>query len=156
MNIIVDTHEKMPWDLKFYGYKTVSAHLNCGDYCVEELSLICERKRSSGELSTNLGKNLRQFEEELKKMEVFKHRYIILEFSREDLMMYPRNSGIPKKYWKRLKFNGNYLFNKLNELAFEYNIEILFFKDRDEAEKGLVKIIQNLKELFVKSGCSQL
>src|SRR3990167_6244714 len=104
MKILQDTKEKMPWDLSFFGIEQTLVHVETGDYVIPGF-LVIERKRSTGELSLNLGQKSRCFRAELERMVTFKYRCIICEFSIDDLYSFPINSGIPKRYWKRIRIS---------------------------------------------------
>ena len=140
--IVNDSREKLPWDFSLYGFKQECICLNAGDYIIKDSNLIViEKKGSVSELAINLGKNKRQFEAELERMQSFKYRYILCEFSLEDLMIFPRKSGIPKKRWKWLKINSKFMIKTLEELCNEYNIGLIFCNSRQEAEQRASELI---------------
>lgn len=80
-------------------------HLRTGDYTLEnyENVLTIERKRDSGEYSGWLFTS--RCQKELQRMKDFQHPYVFLEFSFEDLIQYPVNSGIPRSKWDQLRLS---------------------------------------------------
>lgn len=149
MIILQDTREKMPWDFSFYGIETKKQKLDTGDYTVEGLEhLLCfERKRNTGEISTNLGYKWKQFSSEFDRMALFKYKYIICEFPFSDLIIFPENSGIPKKFWNGLRMTGNFLQKRFTEETEKRGIEIIYCENTSEAQK---KVIELSKEIYQK------
>ena len=105
--VIRDTREQNGWT--FMSSKacegTLSGALKTGDYSIEgyEELLTIERKGSIAELANNLVED--RFERELERMESFKYAFMILEFSMDDLIKYPKGSGIPSYKIKSVKLN---------------------------------------------------
>lgn len=128
--IIVDTREQYP--LEFGKYKdcegSISRALKVGDYAIEGMEdLICiERKASTIEIARNLGVDQVRFYKELNKMKDFKYKYIVCEFSMEEMIEYPNNSGIPKYALEKLKFDGKFLLKKMLEITMDYDIQIIY------------------------------
>lgn len=145
MKIYIDTREKEPWNFSFYGFEQESIGLETGDYFVEELpDLVIERKKSTGEIATNLGKKWKQFESEMKRMSSFKHAYLICEFPIDYLDIFPDKSGIPQNQIKQVRMNPGFLKMRLFQNCAKYNITPLFFSNATEAQKAVVGIIKEL------------
>lgn len=144
INIIVDTREQMPWDFTFHGFKSISRKLKVADYSIEGLEdyILIERKASTGEIALNLGKKLKQFNKELSIMGRADNKFIICEFSLNDMTIFPVDSGIPKSKWKDLIVTANYLTYKLHELAGMYGIKILYCNTRHEANQKAAEILE--------------
>jgi len=111
--VIRDTREQNGWT--FMAGKacegTISGTLKTGDYSIEGYQdiLTLERKGSIAELATNLVED--RFERELERMESFKYAFMILEFSMDDLIKYPKGSGIPSYQMKSVKLNPFFYLN---------------------------------------------
>ena len=145
MKIYIDTREKTPWDFSIYNNIEVeSLVLDVGDYYIEHLpDLVIERKKSTGEIATNLGQKWKQFEIELKKMKDYENAYIICEFPMSYLDVFPENSGIPEYKLKYVRMNANFMKTKLFSSCRKYDITPLFFNDSAAAVEGLMRIINN-------------
>ena len=152
--ILRDTREKQGWDFEpFEKCKAqVDIGLKTGDYTLSglETSLCIERKASTGELSLNLGKKRKTFEAERERMTSFRWPYIICEFSLDDLMMFPKNSGIPRPKWKFLRMNGKFMWKKLSEYADEHGINVLFCNNREESQERVMRIFDEITEILAR------
>lgn len=146
MIIIQDTREQYPWDFSFYEVDTVVRKLDTGDYSLEgeENNICIERKRSTGELSQNLGSKRATFERELERMTFIRDRYLILEFSIQDLLDFPKNSGIPKKTLPYIRMNAQYMIKLLDQYQDKYGIEIIYANNRDNAQSLVMDIFNGL------------
>ncbi len=150
MNIIKDTREQRGWGFDMYDsvesvtIKTVWP----GDYTLKgyEDIFVIERKATTGELSMNLGKKKTQFEKELKAMKELKYKYIVCEFALSDFDIFPKNSGIPKYLWRRLRVTGRYLQSSLFSMATKYDIELHFCDSPFGACEKAVEIFQEVIE----------
>ena len=146
--IIVDTREQTPWDLEFYGFKSISKKLDFGDYSVVgyEDKIAIERKSSNTELANNLGKYYKRFLAEMKLMQYCELKIIICEFPKYKLEEYPKNTVLTKKQ-KAKATPGYILVDRLNLIEDKFNIKALFFNNRHEAE---MKVIEELDAFFTK------
>ena len=153
--IVQDTREQAGWEFDMYQSNgIIRQKLDEGDYTLMELLkleestgrkiLRIERKKSTGELATNLGAKWKTFCAELERLQVYEHKYIILEFSIDILMGFPEFSGIPKSKWyrtnsagkrvKNIRMTGAYMIKKINEIRQTYGIEIIFAHTSAEHE----------------------
>ena len=123
-----DTREQLGWTFPVSDQclGTVNATLKSGDYTLEgyEEIFAIERKRSSGEFAQNVVQ--KRFEKELKRLESLEHSFVVLEFNLEDIITYPKNSGIPIKIWNRLQLTPQFFLKRLHELQIEYKTEFIF------------------------------
>ena len=144
MNITRDKREKLPWGFDIYDVEIELATLKAGDYTLTGFDkyFAIERKRSTGEISANLGLKKTQFENELRILSEYEEAYLICEFPESDLDRFPVGSGIPRKYWRRLRINGGYLRRTLFALCEQYNISLFFFDDRSQAEDYAYHLIK--------------
>lgn len=126
----------------------VDKSLKTGDYTLENFEDIfsIERKASTGELSGNL--TTKRFENELKRGSKLKHFYLVLEFSLADLMRFPYGSTIPKCIWKKLRVTPQYLLKRLIELQTQYNCQVIFAGDADNAKVIAKAIFKRMAEMY--------
>lgn len=136
MIIIRDTREKIGyWDFSFFGHDEKVTKLDTGDYSLVgyENILCIERKKSTSEIATNIGKDCKRFEAELLRMKDFKHKYLILEFSVANLLEFPKNSGMTKVQMSKVRINPQFLMKRLNEYEQDYGITVIFAGNKDNA-----------------------
>ncbi len=154
--LIEDTRERDPWSFHIYDQciATVRQKLDEGDYTTQEILdleistgrkiLRLERKASTGEIALNLGKHHARFIKEMERLEPYEHKYLILEFSIDDILDFPVGSKIPKKIWKYLRMNGKLLYNRLKAIEDKYGVELVFSNDKVGAVDAAVLIIENI------------
>lgn len=150
MHIIKDTREKHGWEFDMYEHVTAMTITTLwpGDYTLQgyEDIFIIERKANTGELSMNLGTKKKQFEKELKAMQELDYKYIVCEFPMSDFDIFPKNSGIPKRYWGRLQVTGRYLQSTLFSMADKYDIELHFCDNQFGACEKAMELFQEVIE----------
>lgn len=105
---------------------TVRETMPTGDYCIRGLEdkVIIERKGTTGEFAKNICE--KRFFRELERMDDFTNPYLILEFSWEDMLRFPYNSGIPKSKWCRLKVKPKFILKSLHLIELKYKPKIIF------------------------------
>lgn len=147
--VIKDTREQQGWWFPEEGdcAGTVVAKLDSGDYSIEGLEKIftIERKRNTGEFAMNMFEV--RFKAELQRLEEYRHSFLILEFSYDDLLRFPVNSGIPKGRWNKLRATPNLLKAYLNNIDLKYKTKIIFAPGggQDRAET-LFKYVSRMYE----------
>lgn len=128
--VIRDTREKVGhgWMFKKEGdcLGTEIKKLDSGDYSIEgwEKDFVIERKRNTGELATNIYE--KRFEEELCRLDEYKYPFIICEFSFNDVVMFPINSGIPKQLFHKVKMSADFMQNSLAKWQVKHKVKIIF------------------------------
>lgn len=144
-NIIVDTREQKPWT--FASCNTVKKKLDTGDYSIEGLeNLLCiERKNSVSEIANNISEP--RFKEELDRMGQYLYKFIILEFSLQDVLNYPRGSNVPPRIWSKIKIRPPYILKFLTELQTKHNIHVLFCDNPTAAAEMAFSIIKRVNEI---------
>lgn len=152
--ILKDTREKNGWGFESFDRCIAVADwgLKTGDYTARGLEkhLVIERKASTGELATNLGKKRKAFDDEVKRMSNFRWKYIIFEFSIDDLMTFPKNSGIPKKQMQHVRMNGKFMWKKLREYEEQYGVELVFALNKENAEQRAMIIFDEVTEILLR------
>lgn len=149
LSIYQDTKEKIPFEFKFHPAcgSVVVKHLETGDYTLKDYeNIVCiERKRSTGEIANNFGKESKRFENELERMSHFKYKYVICEFPIDHILNFPENSGIPKRTWKYIRIRASFLMKKITEYTEKYGV---IFEFCDNREKAMERIIQIFTEVI--------
>lgn len=154
--IVVDTREQTP--LSFGPYKDcegmISKCLKVGDYSIEGMEhLVCiERKASTVEIARNLGVDKVRFYKELEKMKAFPYKFIVCEFTMDDLIKYPENSRVPKHALAKLKFDGRYLLKNMLEIAMDYDIQVIY---AGSSYNSYLIVGSILRRIWLKHGKSE-
>ena len=150
--VIKDTREQEGY--YFSKYNTcagmVERKLDTGDYSIEGMeNLICiERKGCVEELAQNLGQKKHAFLNEIERMKEIPHRFIVLEFSLEDLVEFPENSRIPEAQKKRLKISGKYMLKWLMEFQLHDNVHVIFAGNKYNAFLLVSSIFKRVNEMY--------
>lgn len=123
--IIQDTREQLGWD--FPGSRR--AALETGDYTLAGLEhvLVIERKGTSSELANNVVEP--RFERELERMGAVVRAggfaALLFEFTMEEIVSFPRGSGIPRPAWAGLRVTGPFLLKRLCEIQLEHGVSVI-------------------------------
>ena len=128
----------------------VERKLDTGDYSIEGLEdKICvERKGCVEELAQNLGQKKHAFLNEVERMKPFPHKFMVLEFSLEDLINFPENSRIPEKKKASVKITGKYLLKCLLEFQLHDGIHVLFCGNKHNAFLAVSSIFKRVNEMY--------
>jgi len=148
-NVIIDTKEKQPWKLTGSSINEVVLHkLDTGDYTIQgyEHILTIERKKSTAEFAINIVE--KRFPAFMQRMKEIQHSYMVMEFSYDDVLEFPRNSGIPKSKWARLQVSSNFMVKRISEYLVEYGVPIIFAGDRENAERVCQSIMKEFYEKY--------
>jgi len=127
--VLRDQQEKANfWDFpeSEYCVGTTTTNLKTGDYTLEHLvdKFSIERKYSTGEIATNI--NEKRFERELDRLDKLDHSFILCEFTMDDIFSFPAMSGIPSKFWPKLRVSSNFLIKRLIEIETSHKTKIIF------------------------------
>lgn len=146
--IIVDTREQLPWE--FEGHATSSKKLDTGDYSIEGMEdIFCiERKRSVAEIANNISE--KRFIDVLDRMSKYQHKFILLEFTLNNVLDYPLGSSVPKKVWSSLKINSKYILKYLTMISIKYGVHTLYCGNKDNAETMALSIMKRMFEIYGK------
>jgi hypothetical protein len=140
--IIVDTREQQPWE--FDNYVVANRKLDTGDYSIEGLEhILCiERKKSVSEFANNVVES--RFKDVVMRMSQLKYSFLLLEFSLNDVLIYPIGSTVPKKMWNKIKISPAFLIKNLLDLEISHNIKIVFCGNSSNAEKMAEHILKKV------------
>ncbi len=149
MIILYDTREKLPWKFNIYDCSTEESCLKTGDYSIKgKEDLVCiERKKSTGELSVNIGLKWKPFNEELVRMSQYRFKFLICEFPIEHLDLFPKHSGIPSRMLEKLRITPQFLKKRLFDTCYRNEIELIFCNSREEAERKVYEILKAINEI---------
>lgn len=132
-NIIIDTREQQPWT---FAEHTVSVcKLDTGDYSLEGFEhLLCiERKKTVSEFANNIVE--KRYDDWTRRMAQFKYKFLLLEFTLDDVYSFPINSGMPKYLWSQTRISPKFIIKKLTELLIYHDIHIIFCGSIKSAQK---------------------
>ena len=127
--LIIDTREQKPLNItsgKIFE-EIVRGKLDTGDYSIDgfEQYLCIERKGCVAEFAQNVFQ--KWFYNELLRMTTYKYPFLLLEFTLEDMLRFPYQSGLSKSVVRRIKYNGKLLLKKMIEIQMSYpTIHIIF------------------------------
>jgi ERCC4-type nuclease len=147
-NVIVDTREQQPWSVGTSSdvEDIIVRKLDTGDYSIEGLEdkLCIERKKSVSELATNVSE--KRFWAEMERMAKYKWRYLVLEFGIEDIAMFPVGSTIPQHKHHKVRIKGPYIMKCISKIQVDYNIDVIFAGDMDNARWVATNIMKRVYE----------
>ena len=128
----------------------VEQKLDTGDYSIAGLEdKICiERKGCIEELAVNLGQKKYAFLDEIERMKTFDHKFIILEFSLEDLLKFPDDTRIPEKNKSSIKITGKYILKCLMEFQIYDGIQVVFCGNKHNAFLLVSSLLKRLNEKY--------
>jgi ERCC4-type nuclease len=150
--VIKDTREQDGYF--FSAFNTcagmIEHKLDTGDYTIQGLEdKVCiERKGCVEELAVNLGQKKYAFLDEIERMASFPHKFIILEFSLEDLIKFPEETRIPIKNKSSVKITGKYMLKCLIEFQLYNNVNVLFCGDKYNAFLAVSSIFKRVNEMY--------
>ncbi len=150
--VVIDTREKNPWCFENTEYVTgiINEKLDTGDYAIKGLEdkLCIERKQSVAEFAKNLTQD--NFKDELRRMEKIEHRFLLLEFSMEDVIDYPMNSNIPKRRWEFIRVQGKHILGFIDSIQLHRKINILFCGNRRNARDTAHRLMKKCQTLYIE------
>jgi hypothetical protein len=128
----------------------IDQKLDTGDYSIlgMEDKICIERKGCVEELAVNLGQKKHAFLAEIERMTPFPHKFIVLEFSLEDLIKFPDETRIPVKNKASLKITGKYMLKCLFEFQLYNNVQILFCGNKYNAFLAVSSILKRVNEMY--------
>ena len=150
--VIKDTREQSGYYFSKYGTCAgmVEQKLDTGDYAIQGMEDKCciERKGSVEELAINLGQKKHAFLNEIDRMKPFPHKFLVLEFTLEDLVNFPDNTRIPEKQKYSIKITGKYMLKCLMEFQLHDDVHILFCGNKHNAFLTVSSILKRVNEMY--------
>jgi ERCC4-type nuclease len=150
--VVKDTREQDGYYFKEYNTCAgmVEEKLDTGDYSIKGLEdKICiERKGCVEELAMNLGSKKHTFLNEIERMASFPHKFIVLEFSLDELIKFPEETRIPIKNKGAVKITGKYMLKCLMEFQIYNNVHVLFCGNKYNAFIAVSSILKRINEMY--------
>lgn len=154
--IIKDTREKNGYEFEpfAFGFKSCAGYvekpLETGDYTILGLEdQVCiERKASTTEMAVNLGLDKARFMAEIERMVSFQHKFLILEFSMADLLVFPERSSVPYARRAQVRTKGPYMFKTLTEFQVQRGIQVLFCGDKKHGQIMTNNLLKRVYEIY--------
>ena len=147
MKVIIDSREQQPFEFTSSKIdETICTKLDTGDYSVEgfEDKLAIERKASVSEFYQNVTQD--RFWREMERLQKYKYKFIIFEFSVSEVEMFPHGSDLPKAVRNRLKISSAYLMKCIARLQVQYGINVIFGENRDNSVYLVTNIMKEVYE----------
>jgi ERCC4-type nuclease len=151
--VIKDTREQQGYNFTPFGscVGMVEDKLDTGDYTILGLeNKVCiERKASPEELALNLGKDKKRFMAEIERMEPFEHKFLILEFTLEELLQFPNMSKrIPGSKISSVQVTGKYINKMLTEFQIYNDIHVLYCGNMINGFLATSNILKRINEKY--------
>ena len=149
--LVRDTREKVDhgysWPEDNDGQGTIIRKIEFGDYSIEGLDnkIFLDRKQNVSELAKNVIE--KRFEKLLENIRDFRYKFLLCEFSFEDLCKYPVGSEIPPKLWRRVRIRSNFLQGWLAKITLDYGVNVIFAHDAKKAEKFCYTLLKRIHKL---------
>lgn len=145
--VIKDTREQDGWtfDKTKNCQGMLVKKLDTGDYTIVgyEKLLTVERKGCIEEFAGNVFQE--RFERELERMLQFKYRYVILEFTMEDLIIFPMGTNIPAQKRRFMKVNGYLVLSRMLSFEMKYGVTFILAGNRGKEVTASIfkRVIEN-------------
>lgn len=150
--VVRDTREQHGYFFKKFNTcnGTVQKKLDTGDYSIlgMEDKICIERKASVSEIAINLGKKKYAFYEEIERMKDYEHKFIICEFSMDDVLKFPEGAKIPKELIGKVKITGKYMLRCLMEFAVFNNVHVIFAGSETGAFHLTSSLLKRINEKY--------
>tara|TARA_B100000073_G_C23666343_1_gene546716 strand:+ start:163 stop:672 length:510 start_codon:yes stop_codon:yes gene_type:complete len=152
--VIKDTREQDGYTFESFTGRYTSCNgmivekLDTGDYSLKGLEdrLCIERKGRISELAINLGKDKARFMREIERMTEFEFRFLVLEFSLDDVLKFPEGADIPDRNMAKVRITGKYILKMLIEIQMDHNIPIYFCDNKRNAKYLINSIFKRVNE----------
>ena len=150
--IVKDTREQKGWNFSPYAQceGMIEQKLDTGDYTILGMEdYVCvERKASVEELAMNLGSKKRAFMNEIQRMKEFPHRVLVLEFSMQDVIDFPKGTDIPHHQLEKIKISGRYMMRCLLEFQIFDDIDVMFCGNKYNAFMYASSLFKRVNEKY--------
>ncbi len=129
---------------------SVEQKLDTGDYTILGLEeQICiERKASTTEMAVNFGRDKSRFMDEIERMKQYTHKFLVLEFSFQDLDFFPQGSSIPAKMLPFVRVTGSYMIRELTELQARHDIHVVYAGNRQSGHNYVNALLRRFADLY--------
>jgi ERCC4-type nuclease len=134
INILISDAEQLPYT--FDNLTTKRVHLETGDYQIEGFSGFCVERKSLEDYTRSVTKEGERFFKEIKRMEKFTAKYIIVEGNLTQLLEHRYSTEIEPNYILSLTYN----------IIVMHSIPVFFFETRQTA----LYFVENLILYYVE------
>jgi len=132
IKIIIDSREQSPW--VFTGHELIVDTLPTGDYSIQGLEdLICIERKELSDFISCCASGRDRFKRELKRMQAYKVRCVIIEGSMTDILTHNYRS----------KIKPQCILGSLASWQARYNIPFILAGNRKQAEQYALALINN-------------
>lgn len=149
--VVRDTREKPQYGWRFsedaYCNGTITAKLDTGDYSIVGLEdvLCIERKRTIDEFAHNCIE--KRWQSCMKRMAEYKYKFILFEFSWNDINMYPHSSKAPRKIKRNIRISSKFIRKNIHIAREQYGIHVLVCGNTIRAEQIAYRILKKAYEI---------
>jgi hypothetical protein len=146
--VIRDSREQNGWEFpegsEIAG--TVVGGLKTGDYAIQGFEhLLCiERKASITEFAQNAVVD--RFKNELLRMVEFPFRFLIGEFTYDDVISYPNGPTVPYQVRKNARISGKFLMRFISDIEVNYGISVILAGSPNNAKYIASNIMKRVYE----------
>ncbi len=146
-NVIIDTREQQP--LTFWSSAielAIVSKLDTGDYSIQGMEdILCiERKGSLVEFYNNVSD--KRFWREMERMEKFKYKFLVLEFSVSDVDNFPDSVDVPQAVKDGFRLSKKFLMRAISDIQIKYGIHVVFAETRGLSSYLITNIMRRVHE----------
>lgn len=145
LNIIADSREKNPL---FDVSEAIIQKLDTGDYSLQghEDKISIENKATVSEIAGNFRE--KRFWHAIERLSKLDHKYIVFQFSRNDVAKFPHTerSGVPVPIRKKIRVRSRFLLSCIKTLETKYGINVVYADNPENAKKVIKDILMNYNE----------
>lgn len=149
LTVLVDSREKNKWNFSCgkYVIDIIDTKLDTGDYSLQgyEDLIRIERKASTSEIATNITE--KRFKDWLERLSTYKYKFIICEFSYEDIVIFPHNSGIPRNLMSKIKISPAFIMAAMSKIQIKYGIQIIYAGNPRAAQLAAENLFKTVVQL---------
>lgn len=146
--VVRDTKEQIGWDFPLSDScaGVVDFKLETGDYSLlgYERIVSIERKRNVAEIATNI--NEPRFPKFIDRLSKFKYKFIVCEFSLQDILAWPNGAGLSRDVINQIKVTPRYIMMRLSEYMVKDDIKVVFAGSRGDAVKLVSSLFKRIVE----------
>lgn len=143
--VLIDTREQKPFSFDGSVFKETEVRkLEYGDYCLAGLEhkLFIERKATVVEIASNVVEQ--RFKNLIEKIRDYKWKFLICEFSYDQILMFPDGAGIPEFRKKQVKVSPAFILAYLSTLMVRYGINVAMCGNKEAANAVCIDILKRV------------
>jgi ERCC4-type nuclease len=133
---IIDTREKPDYRYNFsldYFNEPVIRKLDTGDYSIEEMDVIIERKKTVQEVAQNMCE--KRMKDVIERLSSFKYKFFLCEFEYRDVATFPYSCDLPASIKRKLRrISPGWITSFLLDLNIKHGIPVIYAGSQKHAE----------------------